>query len=1003
MKSKLYISRLVVIGLLFGMSFSASAQQPGFREDGDPIFNDFYTGFDPGIVLADSNDILQLAPIIGDTAFAPVQSWKLDGISWQYDNSRFALGSAGILNHAVDVDDISAILGEPVYLITDQGNNKIIQYSVNSQNVIWNYSPANTYTFPTDACFYQETIGGTAISYALITWSGSNVVSKVSMGQTVVWQFGVPSTNGIGNGLLSSPSDAEKIIGTNEIIIADKGNKRVIIVDETQPTTVDSLSIKWQYLGPDMLFSPVDVQYITDAILGDQILVTDQTAHRVFLISHADSTVTWSFGDGTAGNDSTHLRNPADADWNPLTRRVVIADKGNNRVIEVSPEDSTYFYVWPNEVTSVDDVDPLASGGFLVCNKIPFNDDFVWVPSVLEFSTEPKEFESPVFDLGHDVDFETLTWLAHNITANTQVQFQFRSSSSYPNAGLAWLGPDGTPSTYYSSIDSILFAGHKIHHFFQVKARLITTDGRLTPVVDNVRVSYNYYDITQRPHVFSRLSNIYPIGAAPGAPVAVNWKSLDLGWKPAEEERFYLSNLAFIASLTNADAPDRTLLNIGPLPVTFELTPIPLSGYSELIGIQRLGLVITLISYNTALTPRLDNWRVTWQEKGIGTSAVNFVDAAGQPQPFYTAATYVPASSDSIFSDQTYVQLVNVLEQETNFNIEVVSNLSLDVEQITVTRDTSNVNYSAPTGILTIIVAQPAEVTINNDTLEVYDRDTLSARFQSALRPTEILTDSIQVVQGMVGQLFAENVQRQSIGASELNQRVYARVTNELDRSLDLVAQDTITVSIINTATDDSETLPLFEEQGQTGQFDSGEFVSQNGILLRDALNYTPNDGIIYARPNDIIQVVYQDNFKKLTYPTRQFVSIPDSIVIQMAQSLVCQVAPNPYYSSGGSGFRMRMGSSLGNVTVQKLEVFNLSGDKVAEFRDADIRFAEWGGNVIPVNEYGHINNWWNLQSDSDHPVSSGTYWVKAHAEVANATTLVVDKLTTLTKFVVIR
>ena len=1009
MKIKLSHQKFVVLGLSLLLSLSGFAQAPNGEqkksaEDGDPIFNSFRTGFDPGIALTDGDGVLQLAPIIVDTTFVPSIPWKLDGVRWQYSNAPFAVNDLGYISHAVDVDDVSAVMGEPVYLITDQGSNKVIAYSLSSGLLSWDYrSPGANYTLPTDAQLFEENNGGTVIRYVLITWKGTNVVTKITYdGKNRVWQYGVPSTSGIDDGFLNSPSDAEKIVGTPEVLIADTGNKRVIIVDETR--SADQGPVIWTYTGPDAAFSPVDVQYLNDPVLGEQVLITDQAGHRVFLVSRADSSVTWTFGTGVAGSDSTQLRNPSDADWNPSTRRVVIADKGNNRVLEVSPEDPAYYYLWPNDVNSVDDVDPFSSSnGFLVCRKQTIDDAEVWLPSVIEFSAEPKEVLSPIIDLGKDVDFESLTFSARHLTPATQVLLQFRSSSSFPNEGLAWLGPDGTPNSYYSPTQTELFAGHKIHRYCQVKALISTTDTRVTPIVDDVHISYTYYDIAQRPHVYSRLT--YTIGASESLPhaVAVTWDTLLLAWKPAEEERLYLSNLAFIASLNNADDPDRTLLNLGPLPVTFEPTRIPLAGYAELIGAQRLGLVVTLISYNTSLTPRLDKWRVAWREKELGAPAVRFVDAAGNPKDFYTAAAYVPAPTDSIFSDQTYVQLANIQESETSFRINIVSNRSFDVESVTVQRDVANAQYSTLVGIPTVIVEDPVQVIINNDTLEVYDRDTLSAQFTSSLRPTEILADTIQVVQGTLGQLFAVNELGQPITRAQLDQRVYARLTDELDKSLDLTAQDTVHVVFYNPSTNDREQLVLYEEQSSDGQYGSGIFSSQNGVVIRNILNYTPDDGSLYGRPNDVIQLIYLDNFKKPEFPTRQFVTVPDSIVIQMAQALTCQVAPNPYFANSGTSFRMRLGSSLGNVTVQKLEIFNLAAEKVAEMTADQIQFVEWGANSIPVNQYGHFNNWWNLQNDSNDPVSSGTYWVKVSAEVANTGTGAVEKLTALAKFVVIR
>ncbi len=1001
MNIRLSLHRLIFVALLVSISSQAVSQtQKRSREDGDLIFNDFLTGWDQGVEKVENGGVLQLRALQKDTVLSSL-NWKLEGLRWQYNNGRFGPAESGYLRHAVDVDDISSIWGESVLLITDQVSNKVIAYSYDSDAVVWDYSAPNAnYSSPSDAFFYQETVDGRQLRYILITWKASNVVSKITLGKSIVWQFGRVSTAGIGEGLLNSPSDAVKILGSNEVLIADTGNKRVIIVDETKPVNEDP--IVWEYSGPDNRFSPVDVEYVADEILGDHILITDQTAHRVLLVNRNDQSVTWAFGDGTAGSDSAHLRNPSDADWNPTTRRVIIADKGNNRIIEVSPENAEFYYEWPNPVYSVDDVDFYGSDSLLACQF--FSEPNVWIPVELSFAAEEKIFVSNVIDLGQDVDFETLTFNGLNLN-NERVRLQFRSSAQFPNQGLSWRGPDGTPTSYYNSIDSVLFSEHKVHRYFQIRAFLTSEDPRLTPVVERVRVSYQYFDTSKQPHIYSRISSLYPIGASPTAsePVYVSWDTLRLNWRPSEEERFYLNNLQFWVSLADADFPDRTLLNLGPLQVTFEPTIIPLGQYTELFGTPRLHMVIRLITYNSSLTPRLDKWRISWRETVIQPPSLAFTDRDGMPKPFYTAARYIPSTTDSIFADKAYVQLLNIMEPGNSFDINVTSNLSLDSETLTVKRDTINLLYSAPTGILLKVVAGPQSVKAFNDTLEVFDRDVLAASFTSSLRPTETLAASIPVIEGVLGELSILNQAGTAISRAELNQRVFARVTNERDRSIDLVAQDSIQVRFFNPSTNDSEVLTLYEEPGNDGQYGTGIFSSQNGIVLRNALNYSQGDYMLYARPNDDIQVIYYDNFKKAEFPTRRFITVADTaLVIQSTKPLYCQVAPNPFYASGPHPFRMRIGSSTGALSIKTLEIFNLAGEKVAEIPGETVRFDDWGSNTVPMGQYGHINNWWSLQTDSGLPAASGTYWVKVKAE-ATTQSGAVEQLSALVKFVIIR
>ena len=99
----------------------------------------------------------------------------------------------------------------------------------------------------------------------------------------------------------------------------------------------------------------------------------------------------------------------------------------------------------------------------------------------------------------------------------------------------------------------------------------------------------------------------------------------------------------------------------------------------------------------------------------------------------------------------------------------------------------------------------------------------------------------------------------------------------------------------------------------------------------------------------------------------------------------------------------MRVRSDLGDVMLQKLEIYNLSGERVMEMDGNSLVFSENGSNTIGRRTYGHIRNWWDLRSKSGHETSSGTYWVKLQAQVTPQDTNIPQNLTAMVKFVVIR
>ena len=107
--------------------------------------------------------------------------------------------------------------------------------------------------------------------------------------------------------------------------------------------------------------------------------------------------------------------------------------------------------------------------------------------------------------------------------------------------------------------------------------------------------------------------------------------------------------------------------------------------------------------------------------------------------------------------------------------------------------------------------------------------------------------------------------------------------------------------------------------------------------------------------------------------------------------------------NGGGASRYERVATSIGTLTVHLIEVYNIAGEKVLEIDGENVVFPEWGGNSVGKDRYAVIENWWDLLSDSGHQISSGTYWVKLQADVLQENSNVVERLSTLTKFVVIR
>jgi outer membrane protein assembly factor BamB len=166
----------------------------------------------------------------------------------------------------------------------------------------------------------------------------------------IVWQFGDGSSVA-GPTSIVAPSDAERvgewtlICGASVAASTDpnaeegSGDHRVLLVDASGKTF-------WQYgqagvAGSDVnqLNTPVGAVFLPYG----NTLICDQGNHRVIEVSLVSKTIVWQHGTtGTSGTGRDHLCSPGSAQLLD-NGNILIADTGNNRVIEVSRRHRT---VW---------------------------------------------------------------------------------------------------------------------------------------------------------------------------------------------------------------------------------------------------------------------------------------------------------------------------------------------------------------------------------------------------------------------------------------------------------------------------------------------------------------------------------------------------------------------------------------------------------------------------------------------------------------------------------
>ncbi|MBN2010835.1 hypothetical protein JW960_15920 [candidate division KSB1 bacterium] len=162
------------------------------------------------------------------------------------------------------------------------------------------------------------------------------------------------------------PIQTFAISGAYDIDLVEEKNKRFYLIsdglgrkvfevnftDPNNPIYPPVFTFTGQVLP---LINPVDASAF---YRGDdrKVLITDNGSNRVILVDRLGQNEEWAYGDGTAGRGQNQLNSPADAVALPDTNLFLIADQGNDRVIQVSQATNTVVWSY-GEVDMLDPVD----------------------------------------------------------------------------------------------------------------------------------------------------------------------------------------------------------------------------------------------------------------------------------------------------------------------------------------------------------------------------------------------------------------------------------------------------------------------------------------------------------------------------------------------------------------------------------------------------------------------------------------------------------------------
>jgi hypothetical protein len=211
-------------------------------------------------------------------------------IVWQYGKAGKTGSGPDLLNTPV----FAVQLPDHHILITDQGNNRIIEVNLRKQ-IVWSYGP----TSGPGALNSPNSAERLANGDTLIADEGNNRVIEVNASGGIVWQY---------YGNLSGTAFASRL-PNGDTLIADSGNNRVL---EVSPAG----KVVWQYYtnrsaGSNAQPNPTGAVRIA----GGYTLIADQFNDRVLVVDDRTGVVTYQYGQtDTPGNGYDQLYGPYSAD-----------------------------------------------------------------------------------------------------------------------------------------------------------------------------------------------------------------------------------------------------------------------------------------------------------------------------------------------------------------------------------------------------------------------------------------------------------------------------------------------------------------------------------------------------------------------------------------------------------------------------------------------------------------------------------------------------------------
>ncbi|TFW28108.1 hypothetical protein [Massilia horti] len=234
-------------------------------------------------------------------------------------------------------------------LIADQFNNRVIEINPNTHQIVWQFGTGSDKAGPdtvvgandAEAVGPLTLITGTGIPAASPPLPGcstpatgclDNRVFVVDWNGRILWQYGKAGVAGSGFNELNTPVQASAFFGFQRrvgphFLITDQGNQRVIIVDRDRRLVFQYGTTGAKGNGPNQLNTPNSAQLLDNG----NILIADKGNNRAIEVTLENTIVKQFTAGGTLNGVAFASRLP--------NGDTLVTDSNNNRVVELNPND----------------------------------------------------------------------------------------------------------------------------------------------------------------------------------------------------------------------------------------------------------------------------------------------------------------------------------------------------------------------------------------------------------------------------------------------------------------------------------------------------------------------------------------------------------------------------------------------------------------------------------------------------------------------------------------